>query len=56
MHRMYLEDGLPGRTDTWLITMVIVSSLSFQMAMKMAYKGGVTNYLLNGMILQVGKI
>ena len=20
----YLEDGLPGRTDTWLITMVIV--------------------------------
>ena len=43
----------------WLVTKVIVSPLRivlwdlFQMARLMAYKWGVTHYLLTGMILQV---
>ena len=55
----YLEDGLPGRTDMWLITMVRFRPLRmglwdpFQMAFLWLINGGDPNYLLSGMILQL---
>ena len=56
--KSYLEDGLPF--SKWLITMVSKSPrlgvIPLPNGLFMAYKIGVTNHLLNGMILQVGKL
>ena len=55
MGSSYLEDH--PRTCKWLITMVIVSSLSRDIPLPNGLNGllmGVTNQLLSGMILQVG--
>ena len=54
-----LEDH--PRTCKWLITMVIVTPLRiglfpFQMAFSWLINGGDPNYLLIGMILQVGEL
>ena len=56
-----LEDRAPGRTDTWLVTMVIVIKSPIHGVMgpltngrtSWLINGGDPNYLLTGMILQV---